>query len=141
MAEAVLVRDIMTRDVKVVGLDADLRRVVETMNRYRIGSVVVVKDKHPVGLITERDVLKCVARAGFVPEVWQAKDVMSSPLITIKENTTVEEAADLMVRQDIKKLPVINKGKLVGIITYTDIIRALPYMLSVFKEFLCPPKT
>jgi signal-transduction protein with cAMP-binding, CBS, and nucleotidyltransferase domain len=63
---------------------------------------------------------------------------MSSPVITIDENASIEEAAMLMTKKRAKRLPVMNDGKLVGIITYTDIVFKVPAMLSVLEELVRP---
>jgi predicted transcriptional regulator len=63
---------------------------------------------------------------------------MTSPVVTIDENASIEEAARLMAKKKAKRLPVMNNEKLVGIITYTDIVFKVPAMLSVLEELLRP---
>ena len=138
MAGIVLVRDIMSRDVRVVRLDSSVKEVVATMNKFYIGSIIVVQGDRPVGIITERDILRRVVEPCLAPEVLTARQVMTSPLATISEEASLEEAAEIMRRKKIKKLPVINEEKLVGIVTFTDIVTKVPTMLSMLEELLRP---
>jgi predicted transcriptional regulator len=63
---------------------------------------------------------------------------MTSPLLTISETASIEEAANLMARKHVKRLPVMNNEKLVGIITYTDIVSKVPTLLSILEELVRP---
>lgn len=138
MAEVILVRDVMSKDVKVVRLDSSVKEVVATMNKFDIGSIMVVQSKRPVGIITERDVLRRVVQPCLAPETLTAKQVMTRPVVTISETASIEEAAKLMTKKKIKKLPVMNERKLVGIVTLTDIVTKVPTMLSILEELLRP---
>jgi len=138
MAGIVVVRDIMSKDVRVVRLDSSVKEVVATMNKFNIGSIVVVQGGRPVGIISERDILRRVVEPCLAPEVLRARQVMTSPVVTIDETATVDEAAHLMTKKKVKKLPVMDKQKLVGIVTFTDIASKVPTMLSIFEELLRP---
>jgi len=138
VAGIVLVRDIMSKDVKVVRPDSSLKEVVATMNKFDIGSIVVVQGDRPVGIITERDILRRIVEPCLAPETLTARQVMSSPVLTINETASIDEAAKLMVKKNIKKLPVMDKQKLVGIVTFTDIVTKVPTMLSILEELARP---
>lgn len=138
MAGIVLVRDIMSKDARVVRLDSSVKEVVATMNKFDIGSIIIVQGDRPVGIITERDILRRVVEPCLAPEVLTARQVMTSPLVTIRETASIDEAAELMAKKKIKKLPVMNKEKLVGIVTFTDIVSKVPTMLSMLEELLRP---
>jgi CBS domain-containing protein len=136
MADTLLVRDIMVRAVKVVEPDSSVKEVVTAMNRFNIGSIIVVNDDEPVGVISERDILKRVVEPCLSPEITMARQIMTSPVITIAESAKLEEAVKLMAEKRVRKIPVLKKGKLVGIITYTDIISNALNMISIIKELL-----
>jgi len=136
MADTLLVRDIMVRDVKVVEPDSSVKEVVTAMNRFNIGSIIVVNDDEPVGVISERDILKRVVEPCLSPEITTARQIMTSPVITITESAKLEEAVKLMAEKRVRKIPVLKKGKLIGIITYTDIISNALNMISIIKELL-----
>ena len=138
MASIVLVRDIMSKNVKVVRLDSSVKEVVATMNKFDIGSIVVVQGNRPVGIITERDILRRIVQPCLPPETLTARQVMTSPLLTMGETASIDEAAKLMAKDNVKKLPVMAKQKLVGIVTLTDIVTKVPTMLSVLEELLRP---
>ncbi|MGB9741087.1 MAG: cyclic nucleotide-binding/CBS domain-containing protein [Candidatus Bathyarchaeia archaeon] len=138
MAGIVLVRDAMAKDVRVVRPDTTVREVVATMNKFGIGSIIVVQGERPVGIITERDILRRLVEPCLAPETLTARQVMTSPVQTINENASIEEAARLMAKKRVKRLPVMNDGKLVGIITFSDIVAKVPTMLSILEELLRP---
>jgi CBS domain-containing protein len=139
LAGILLVRDVMTKDVRVVRPDTSVKEVVAVMNKFDIGSVVVVQGERPVGIITERDVLKRIVEPCLAPETLTARQVMTSPVVTIDENASVNEAARLMVKKRVKRLLVTrNNDQLVGIITFTDIVAKVPEMLSILEELVRP---
>ena len=138
MAGIVLVRDIMSKDVRVVRSDTTVKEVVATMNKFNIGSIIVVQGDRPVGIITERDILQRIVEPCLAPETLTARHLMTSPVITISETASIEETARLMARKKIKKLPVMNNGKIVGIVSYTDIVFNVPTMLSTLEEIVRP---
>ncbi len=138
MAGIVLVRDIMSKDVRVVRPDTSVKEVVATMNKFNIGSIIVVQGDRPVGIITERDILRRLVEPCLAPETLTARQIMTSPVLTVNETASIEETARLMAKKKIKKLPVMNNGKLAGIITFTDIAFKVPTLLSILEELVRP---
>lgn len=120
----------MVDSVVTARVSASLEQVVEKMLEARVGSVIVVEDGTPLGIITETDVLLAGYRAdrcfGDIP----AKPVASSPLITVEPDTTVRMAVDRMRENGIKKLPVQDDLDLVGIVTKSDIVAAQPDLVD-----------
>ena len=140
MAELVLVRDIMSKDVKVVRPDTTIQEVVATMSKFDISSIMIVQSERPVGIITTRDVLSKVVVQCLAPRALTARQIMSSPLVTIDGSATVEEAARLMAQRKVKTLPVMDGDKLVGVLTYTDIVFQVPAMLSILRSLCRTPQ-
>jgi len=138
LAGIVLVRDIMSKDVRVVRPDTSIKEVVATMNKFDIGSIIIVQGDRPVGIITERDILRRLVEPCLAPETLTARQIMTSPVLTINETANIEETAKLMARKRVKKLPVMNNDKIVGMITYTDIVAKVPTLLSILEELLRP---
>ncbi|MGB9713606.1 MAG: cyclic nucleotide-binding/CBS domain-containing protein [Candidatus Bathyarchaeales archaeon] len=138
MASIVLVRDVMSKDVKVVRPDTSVKEVVATMNKFDIGSIIVVQGERPVGIITERDILRRLVGPSLAPETLTARQIMTSPVISINEMASIEEAAKLMAKKKVKRLPVMSDDKLVGILTFTDIVFKMPALLSVLEEIVRP---
>jgi CBS domain-containing protein len=138
MAGIVLVRDVMSKNVKVVRPDTLVKEVVATMNKFEIGSIVVVQSDRPVGIITERDILKRIVEPCLPPETLRAREVMSSPVSTISDTASIDEAAKIMVRKRIKKLLIMDNERLVGMLTFTDIVTQVPNMLGILEELVRP---
>jgi CBS domain-containing protein len=116
------VKDVMTVSVRTISPNANMDEAAKLMRKFRIGSLVVVKDDKPVGIITERDLAyKIVAEGKMNAKVGE---VMSRDLKTIDKDKTIVEAAKLMAAHVIRRLPVVEEGKLVGIITLEDIMKA-----------------
>lgn len=138
MAGIVLVRDVMSKDVKVVRPDTSVKEIVATMNKFDIGSIIVVQSNRPVGIITERDILRRIVEPCLAPETLRAREVMTSPVISIHSTASIDEAAKIMVRKHIKRLLVISDETPVGILTFTDIVTQVPNMLGILEELLRP---
>lgn len=134
MSSSVLVRDLMSSNMKTVRPDSKLKEVIEKMVKFHIGSIMIVQGDKPIGIITERDALKCLIESRFDLEVAEAKDIMSGPLVTISEDEDIEQASRLMIRNNIKKLPVVMEGKLVGIVTSSDIVRGTDLLTDTLKD-------
>jgi len=120
--------------MKTTRPDSKLREVIQKMIKFNIGSVIVIKRGKPAGIITERDVLESLIEINRSMDLTEAKDIMSGPLITIEEYADIEQASKLMLKNKIKKLPVVNDGNLIGIITTSDIVRATELLTGTLKE-------
>jgi len=118
-----LVKEAMKKDVKTIRPSDTVKDAAVLMNENRIGSLVVVSGTGAVtGIVTERDILTDVVATGKNAVDVKVEDIMTKELITISPEKSLEDAADLMTKNKIKKLPVIEGGKLLGIITATDLI-------------------
>lgn len=113
------VKEIMKKVVTVNG-DMTLKEAAAFMSKKNIGCLVITEKETILGIITERDILKYISKSNNLNIPLQ--EIMSQDVITIDANADLLEAADLMFQHKIKRLPVVNKGKLVGIITATDIV-------------------
>jgi len=134
MASIILVKEIMSKDVKVVRPDTSAQEIVATLNKFNIGSVVVVQKEKPVGIITIRDILIRLVEQNLAPRVLTARQMMTSPFTSINVEATVEEAAKLMAKKRVKTLPVMEKEKLVGVVSFADIAFKVPALLSLLEE-------
>ncbi len=136
MSGIILVRDIMRRNVKTVRTDDSVHAAVLKMNKFQIGSVIVTNNGRAVGIITERNILERIVEPRLDPATIWAKDIMSSPLVTVEPNDTVDEAAKIMAQKRIKKLPVVEGDKVVGVVSTSDIVRANPTQIGILEELL-----
>ncbi len=110
----------MTEGVVSASPAASVRQVAELMRERNVGSVVLVRDDRPVGFVTDRDLALSVIADGrdFGDHV---ADHASSPVITAEPEMQVEEAGELMVRHGIRRLVVVDGGRLIGIVTLDDL--------------------
>ena len=125
--------DIMSKNVKIAEETASLFEVAGMMKKFDISTVIITSKGNPVGILTERDMAQKVAAAALDVKKVQAKEVLSSPLQSIQPDTNIYFAHSMMKKEGFKKLPVMENGKLVGIVTQTDINN---YFTQKRKEFV-----
>lgn len=115
----------MITKVKTVDIEDTVLDAVKKMNRHEIGCVVVTEKGKPVGILTERDILRRIIPKGIDPASVKAYRVMSNPLQTTKPTSKIQKAARTMLKGNIKKLVVVNDGSLAGIVSLTDLFPIL----------------
>lgn len=98
-------------------------KIVEKMITNEIGAVIIIKNDKPVGIITERDILERIVKVGKDPKITIAKNIMTSPLVSIENNTPVMAALGLMQDKKIRRLAVTKQNKLIGILTERRFLR------------------
>jgi len=126
--------DVMVREVITIDENASVKEAADIMNQFEIGSIIATRKGKAVGIITERDLLKRIVAEGKNAKKTRVKDIMSSPLVVITPNTDLEEAARLMFEKKIKKLPVIDQNRLVGLVSLTDIARYQPEIIKILQK-------
>jgi len=130
-----LVKDIMTSPVITIDEDAFVNKAAQLMDRNKVGSIIVASKKgKPLGIITERDFVTRVLAKNARPSKLTVKEVMTSPLITVDPDETLSEAARRMSRLGIRRLGVMYKGNLVGIISSKDILAITPELMEIIQE-------
>jgi CBS domain-containing protein len=141
LAGLLLVRDVMTKNPKVVRRDTTVQEIVATMTKFDISSIIVAQEERPVGIVTHKDIVSKVVLPRIPPDALKAIEVMSTPVVKITEDASIEEAAALMAKKRIKKIIVVsgNSDKLVGIITSTDIVRAQPTLMALVEKSMKKP--
>uniref|UniRef100_A0A7C3F5B0 CBS domain-containing protein n=1 Tax=Candidatus Methanomethylicus mesodigestus TaxID=1867258 RepID=A0A7C3F5B0_9CREN len=130
----VLVADLMTKKLITLPEDATAREVAKAMSGHLIGSVIITRENHPVGIITEMDLVERVIARGLNPEKVLAREIMSSPVSVTDPQTEVMEAARKMAKLRVRRLVVVSKGEMVGIITSRDILSTAPELIEVLTE-------
>ncbi len=127
-----LVQDIMRSDVTVVQPQEKLAAIMRLLVPRGVRHLPVVDAGELVGIVSDRDVKSAVASAGNSPlDDLTAADIMARPVVTVAPMFPVEEAARLMVTRRISALPVTDAGRLVGIITDTDLLQLLVRAMGV----------
>lgn len=130
-----LVKDIMTSPVVTIGENDTIYKAAQLMDKHDVGCIIVTsKEGKPVGILTERDLVARVLTKNTLPSRIKAGKVMTSPLITINPDETLQEAARKMSKLNIRRLGVVYKGHLEGIISSKDILAVTPELLEMIQE-------
>ena len=130
-----VVKDVMSSPVVTLDEDATSNKVANLMDENELGCVIVTnKTGKPVGIITERDLVIRVLAKNLKPDAVKAKEIMTSPLVTIEPEATISEAARRMSRLNIRRLGVIYKGNLVGVVSSKDILGVMPELIEIIQE-------
>ena len=130
-----LVKDVMSSPVITVYEDETAHKVAQMMNDYNVGCIIVkTRGDKPIGIITERDLVVRVMAKDMRPSEIVAKEIMTTPLITVKPEETVSEAARRMSRLNIRRLGVMYKGDLIGVVSSKDILAVTPELIEIMQE-------
>ncbi len=130
-----LVKDVMSSPVVTTDEEAPSNKIAKLMAENKFGCVIVTnKDGKPLGIITERDLVIRVLAKNLKSESTVAKDVMTAPLATIEPEASISEAARRMSRLDIRRLGVIYKGDLIGLVSSKDILGVMPELIETIQE-------
>ena len=121
---SILVKDIMTKALISVNIETTVFQVAKMMEQGGIGAVLVKKDDHLVGILTDRDYATKIVSHNLPSDTFVEK-IMSSPLITINFDESISAAAQRMTSKKIRKLGVTDNGKIIGLITSTDLVTQL----------------
>ena len=133
----VRVKAAMNRRMITLDKGLSVKSAIKLMVKKNIGSVVITENSsnNPVGIITERDILKSIAYRRVRPEITKIEEIMSTPIMSVEQDATLGDAAQMMIKKNIRRLLVKQDNKYVGIITQrdlqklrTDTIRALLIM-------------
>lgn len=128
------VEDVMVKEVITIDENSTVKEAAEIMNKFEIGCLIAVRKGKAMGIITERDLLKRVVAEARDANKTKVKDVMSSPLVVVEPSMDLEEAVRLMFQMKIKKLPVVDGKRLVGLVSLTDIARFQPQVIKILKQ-------
>lgn len=120
------VQDIMVRKVVTAKPMTTLTEIARLMRKNRIGSVIIVKDRKPTGILTESDFIKLVARGTDMKNA-VAEDYMHRNVVTCEPSISVIDALMVMRAEKIRHLPVVKKSLLVGVISIRDLIAATQF--------------
>ncbi len=130
----VLVADVMSKKPITLPESATAKQVASSMSGNDVGSVIITKEGRPVGIITERDLVERLLARGLNPDTTLSKNIMSSPLSVIDPKAEVMEAARKMAKLKMRRLVVMSRGEMVGILTSRDILSTAPELVEVLTE-------
>ncbi len=132
--ERVRVREVMNSPVITATGEENIVDIAQRMTECKVGSVIVMSGSKPMGIITDGDIVWKVVAKDKKPSEVLAKDIMSGPLLTISDDKDVTEAARILRKNEIKRLGVMYNGKLMGIISISDIISVTPEIYAIVAE-------
>ncbi len=123
------VRDIMTKDVITIDLNQNAMEAAKLMKEKEVAALVVTEGKNPFdiiskrafGILTERDLVRSICAENLQSKNTPLADIVSSPLITVGPNISVEDAAKVMIKNKIRRLVIVDDANVVGVVTATDL--------------------
>lgn len=134
MKTGIKVTDAMTKRPSITEPDTSVYDCAQQMLNEHVGSLLIVKDKKLLGIVTERDLLKRVLAKDVDIKNTKVKSIMTKDVTTISPNTDLYDAILFMSRYNTRRLPVLNENKVVGLITHKDILKIQPDLYDIFVE-------
>ncbi len=139
----VTVKQVLARkgtDVETIGPDASVYEALVRMAQRRIGALVVVEDDRPVGVISERDYARKVILHGRSSRETRVGDIMSREIVFVRRTNTIRECMALMTEYSVRHLPVIEGGRLHGIVSIGDVVKELisdqEFIIGQLEQFI-----
>jgi signal-transduction protein with cAMP-binding, CBS, and nucleotidyltransferase domain len=134
LTREILVRDLMTSPVIELEETATAKEAAEEMARYKISSVLVTRNREPVGIVTKRDLVEKVVAKDLRPSEVKLSGIMSSPLITVEPDEPLEKAVRLMSNLNISRLVVTYRGRVAGVLSMKDVLKFTPEIMEIVRE-------
>jgi signal-transduction protein with cAMP-binding, CBS, and nucleotidyltransferase domain len=128
------VREVMNSPLITGSPEEPINEIARRMAENRVGSVVIMQEDEVLGIVTDGDIVNKVVAKNLKPSKVRAEEVMSSPLHTIEANKDITDAARMMRRLGIKRLGVVYKGHLVGVISMSDVLNVTPELVDLISE-------
>ena len=135
MSHEIIVKEAMSTNLAIIDPDLTILEAAKIMKKRKIGNVLVVQKKLPIGILTESDIIKKVVAEAKNPKEVPIKDVMTTPVIIIDSFVTLEEAMKTMGKCNVRRLPVVENNELIGIITQKDISRISPVLHEISRDW------
>jgi CBS domain-containing protein len=129
-------REVMRYNPTTIEVEATVAHAAAIMCRDEVGSCIVLRNNLPIGIITEQDINCKVVAKDLKPGSVFVEDVMSTPLITIEADETVGDAAHMMVKNKVRRLPVMESQRVVGIVTVRDILTVANEINEVMSDLI-----
>lgn len=135
IAKDIYVDEVMTRSPVKGDPGMTAREAAQLMKEREVGSLVIVENNQPVGILTEKDLVEKVVSENILPSKVIVEKIMSTPLVTASPGDSVADAAERMAHLKLRRLPVVEGGNLVGILTENDILRISPSLIEITREW------
>ncbi len=129
------VEEVMSKNPLTVCGDISIREGAKMLKDKGVSTLIIMEEGNPVGIVTDRDLVVKVIAGEVDPDKAKLRDIMSNPIVMIPHNENVADAAKVMSRRKIRKLPVVKNGKIVGILSENDIVKISPDLIALTREY------
>ena len=126
----------MNKAIIVMDINSDIPAIAREMVSRDAGSVIITENGKAMGIITERDLVKDIVTEDRRPGEVKASEILSTPLVTVKPETSVVKASEIMLKANIKRLPVLENGTIIGVVSNTDILMITPGLSTILKDLI-----
>ena len=125
----------MSKDVITSKKDITLKEASDVMSKLHIGCLVITEEEKIIGILTRADIIKSVANDRS-PNATLAEEIMSKNVLTVDQEKSMEDAVNMMLDRKIKRMPVVSEGKLVGMVTASDIMVVEPKLIASIASII-----
>lgn len=132
----VSVAEVMNKAVIVMDIKSDIPAIAREMVSRDAGSVIITENGKAMGIITERDLVKGIVTEDRRPSEVKVSEILSTPLITVEPETSIVDVSEIMLKANIKRLPVLENGTIIGVISNTDILMVTPGLNTILKDLI-----
>jgi CBS domain-containing protein len=131
----ILVEEIMTKSPRTGNPEMTVKDAAVLMRDEKVGSLIIVENDIPIGIVTERDFVNKIVSENRSPSKTKVKEIMTSPLITTTAKESLSDATKRMSTMHVRRLPVVKGDKLVGVLTENDVLRISPSLIELTREW------
>ncbi len=131
-----LVKDIMKKEIEKSDPTMTVGDAASIMTEKDVGYLIIVKDSKLAGIVTEEDIITKVVSKGKHPQEMTLEEIMVKDVIHVDPETSLEDAAEIMTKNDIKKLPIVEGNRLLGMVTAGEMVAAEPKMIEKLGELV-----
>ena len=129
--------EVMKQNPTMIGTEATVAKAAKLMCNEEVGSVIILRNNYPVGIVTEEDINCKVVAKDLRPSTVRVDEIMSTPLITVSADKTVGDAAHMMVKHKVRRLPVIDTtDKVIGIVTVRDLLTVATELNELLTDLI-----
>ena len=129
--------EVMKRNPTMIGIEATVAKAAKVMCQEGVGSVIILEHNKPIGIVTEEDINCKVVAKDLKPSKVHVDEIMSTPLITVSADKTVGDAAHMMVKHKVRRLPIVDDhNKVIGIVTVRDLLTVSTELNDILVDLI-----
>lgn len=127
-------KDAMSSPVTAIESNKSVFEAAKLMKQKNIGTIVITMQKRPVGIVTEKDVVQRLVAEGKDPQKVEIGQIMTAPLMVASPKSDLNEIAKKMAEKGVRRVPIVDKGTIVGIVTERDVLKQEPQLIDAMRE-------